>query len=149
MEELSHPNAATAAYGTQTGLRRYQVNNLNRKTQLAAHLEVAGTGASRSKGLLGKKGLEPGEGLWIVPCEAVHTFWMQFDIDLVYIDKRNMVRKVKGSVPPWRLSACLLAHSVIELPAGVVLQSQTQPGDLLEFVPVSEPIEEVARETDR
>ena len=100
-------------------------------------MEVAGTGPARSKGLLGRKGLDPGEALWIVPCEAVHTFWMQFAIDLVYIDKQKRVRKVKSNVPPWRLSACFLAHSIIELPAGVVLQTQTQPGDVLEFVPVT------------
>ncbi|HEX5434109.1 MAG TPA: DUF192 domain-containing protein [Candidatus Angelobacter sp.] len=113
------------------------VNNLNRKTQLASRMEVAGSGPARSKGLLGRKSLEPGEALWIVPCEAVHTFWMQFAIDLVYIDKQKRVRKVKSSVPPWRLSACFLAHSIIELPAGVVVQTETQPGDVLEFVPVA------------
>lgn len=112
----------------------YQVNNLTRKTQLAGHMEVAGTGSARSKGLLGRKSLEPGEALWIVPCEAVHTFWMQFAIDLVYIDKKYKVRKVCTAVPPWRISGCLSAHSVIELPAGVVQQTETQPGDILEFV---------------
>lgn len=137
MVERKHSNAATDADGAAKDPRLYQLSNLNRKTQLAARLEVAGSGSARSKGLLGRKSLEPGEALWIVPCEAVHTFWMQFAIDLVYIDKQNRVRKVRSSVPPWRLSACFLAHSVIELPAGVVLQSETQLGDVLEFVPVA------------
>ena len=73
--------------------------------------------------------------MWIVPCEAVHTFGMQFPIDLVYLDRKHRVRKVRSSVPPWRLSACLVAHSIIELPAGTVLQTQTEPGDQLEFSP--------------
>lgn len=112
----------------------YQVNNLTRRTQLATQMEVAGTGSARSKGLLGRKCLEPGQALWIVPCEAVHTFWMQFAIDLVYIDKKHQVRKVRSAVPAWRISGCFSAHSVIELPAGVVRQTETQPGDILEFV---------------
>jgi uncharacterized protein len=136
MNERSQPNAVPDPPGPPISVRYYQLNNLNRKTQLATRMEVAGTGAARSKGLLGRKGLEPGEALWIVPCEAVHTFFMQFAIDLVYIDKQNRVRKVKNCVPPWRLSACFLAHSVIELPAGVVHHSETQTGDVLEFVPL-------------
>jgi uncharacterized membrane protein (UPF0127 family) len=109
--------------------------NLTRQTVLATRLEVADTGPKRSKGLLGRNGLEPGGGLWIVPCESVHTFFMRFPIDLVYLDRRNRVRKVRSAVGPWRLSACLTAHSILELPAGVILSSQTQKGDMLEFSP--------------
>jgi uncharacterized membrane protein (UPF0127 family) len=71
--------------------------------------------------------------MWIVPCEAVHTFFMQFPIDLVYIDRKHRVKKVRSSVPPWRISACLSAHSVVELPAGTVLATQTERGDTLEI----------------
>ena len=114
------------------------IRNLSRNTELGRTVEIAGSGSKRTKGLLGRKGLGPGEGLWIVPCEAVHTFFMQFAIDLVYIDRKNCVKKVKSSVAPWRLSACLSAHSVIELPSGTIRTSQTQPGDQLEFVPTSQ-----------
>lgn len=133
----SSNNLQNSTDKSQVNADFYQVKNLDRKTQLATRMEVARTSQSRSKGLLGRTGLEPGEALWIVPCEAVHTFWMRFAIDLVYIDKQRRVRKVKSSVPPWRMSACLSAHSIIELPAGVVLQTQTQPGDQLEFIPAS------------
>ena len=75
----------------------------------------------------------PGEGLWIRPCEAVHTFWMLFPIDLVYLDRKNRIRKLVSAVPPWRLSACLRAHSVIELPSGTIRETRTQLGDTLEF----------------
>jgi uncharacterized membrane protein (UPF0127 family) len=71
--------------------------------------------------------------MWIVPCEAVHTFFMQFAIDLVYIDRKHRVRKVRSCVPPWRISACLSAHSVVELPAGTVQATQTERGDELEI----------------
>ncbi len=79
--------------------------------------------------------LEPGGGLWIVPCESVHTFFMQFPIDLVYIDRNNRIRKVRESVPPWRLSVCLSAHSILELPAGTIRRTQTQRGDTLQILP--------------
>ena len=51
--------------------------------------------------------LNDGEGLWIVPCEAVHTFFMKFAIDLIYLDRRHHVKSVVREVRPWRFSACL------------------------------------------
>jgi len=71
--------------------------------------------------------------MWIVPCEAVHTFFMQFPIDLVYLDRRHRVKKVRSAVSAWRISACLSAHSVLELPAGTIQETSTQRGDLLEI----------------
>jgi len=116
---------------------RLRVTNLSRNTVLATCLEKAGTGATRSKGLLGRKGLALGGGLWIVPCESVHTFFMQFPIDLVYIDRNKRIKKLRSSVPPWRLSVCLSAHSILELPAGTIRSTMTQVGDTLEFSPIS------------
>ncbi|MGA3019367.1 MAG: DUF192 domain-containing protein [Bryobacteraceae bacterium] len=107
------------------------IRNQTRGTVLADAVELADTSAKRRTGLLKHERLEPGQGLWIVPCESVHTFFMKFPIDLVYVDKRHKVRKVRHSVAPWRMSACLSAHSVIELPAGTAQQSGTQPGDEL------------------
>lgn len=111
------------------------IRNATRNTRLADNLEIAGSGYKRSKGLLGRKELEAGAGMWIVPCEAVHTFFMQFPIDLVYLDRRHRVKKVKSCVPPWRISACLSAHSVVELPAGTIHETQTEPGDMIEILP--------------
>ena len=123
---------------------RLRVTNPTRNTILATCLEQAGTGAKRSKGLLGRKGLPPGGGLWIVPCESVHTFWMQFPIDLVYIDRKKRIKKLRSNVPPWRLSACLSAHSILELPSGTIRNSLTQVGDMLEISP-SFPDEQFAK----
>ena len=109
------------------------MRNQTRDTVLAHAAEVADTSAKRRTGLLKHERLEPGEGLWIVPCESVHTFFLKFHIDLVYLDKHHKVRKARSAVRPWRLSACLLAHSVLELPAGAVKQSGTQAGDELKF----------------
>jgi len=112
---------------------KIRVRNETRQTTLATAADVADTSAKRRTGLLKHQSLEPGAGLWISPCESVHTFFMKFAIDLVYLDKQKKVRKVRHAVPPWRLSACLTAHSVLELPAGSVAPTRTEAGDQLVF----------------
>ena len=94
---------------------------------------IADSPGTRKTGLLKHTRLEPGEGLWIVPCEAVHSFGMKFAIDVVYIDRKKRVKKTRSNMVPRRISGCLLAHSVIELPVGVIESSGTQPGDQLLF----------------
>jgi len=115
--------------------RRYIVRNLTKGTVLADAAELAGHGAARRKGLLGREGLAPGEALLIVPCEGVHTFFMRFAIDVVFIDRKKRVRKIRSNMPRRRMSFCLRAHSTIELPAGRAAQTNTQPGDQLEITP--------------
>src|SRR5262245_24425494 len=92
---------------------------------------MADTSAKRRTGLLKHERPNPGEGLCIVPFASVHTFFMKFPIDLVYLDKAKKVRKVRHAVPAWRLSACFSAHSVLELPAGTAEKTGTQAGDEL------------------
>ncbi len=110
-----------------------RVTNVTRKTILAEAADVADTSAKRRAGLLKHASLPKGEGLWIAPCESVHTFFMKFPIDLVYLDKKKKVKKVRHSVPAWRISACLTARSVLELPAGMAAETQTEVGDQLLF----------------
>jgi uncharacterized membrane protein (UPF0127 family) len=129
----SHPESNKTGAGSE----RLHVINVTRKTTLAISAEVAKSGGKRSKGLLGRNCLAPGEGMWIIPCEAIHTFFMRFAIDLVYLDRKNRIKKVASGVRPWRLSACLSAHSVLELPSGTVQNSQSRPGDFVEFSPAS------------
>jgi uncharacterized membrane protein (UPF0127 family) len=113
------------------------VRNQTRNAVLGEAVDVADTSEKRRVGLLKHERLEPGEGLWIKPCESVHTFFMKFAIDLVYVDKNQKVRKVRSAVPPWRLSACLTAHSIIELPAGTIERTGTQAGDELSIEKLS------------
>lgn len=114
------------------------MRNQTRGTVLGEAIDVADTSEKRRVGLLKHERLEPGTGLWIKPCESVHTFFMKFPIDLVYIDKKQKVRKVRHAVPAWRLSACLTAHSILELPAGTAEKTGTQAGDMLSIETVSE-----------
>jgi uncharacterized membrane protein (UPF0127 family) len=111
--------------------RRWQVTNVTRQVLLAAGVALADRGKTRRKGLLGRIGLSAGEGLWILPCEAIHTVGMKFSIDVLYLDERHRVLKAVRNVRPWRLSACLRAHSVLELAAGAIDESGTEIGDVL------------------
>ena len=63
-------------------------------------------------------------------------FFMKFPIDVVYVDRKRRVRKLVENLRPWRVSACLSAHSVVELPVGAIRESATKKGDQLEFVEV-------------
>lgn len=107
--------------------------NESKGVSLGGLIEVAGESKTRNKGLLGRDGLDEGQGLWIVPCEAIHMFFMRFAIDVIYLDKRKKVVKIVPALKPWRLSACLRAHSVLELPAGVAEKTGTALGDQLEL----------------
>jgi uncharacterized membrane protein (UPF0127 family) len=114
---------------------RMKVINITRQTVLATNLEVANDGPTRNKGLLGRTGLAEGEGLWIIPCEAVHTIGMKFPIDLIYLDRKQSVRKMKSNVPAWRFSVCFTAHSILELPVGTISATKTTKADVVEFLP--------------
>jgi uncharacterized protein len=100
---------------------------------LADRALIADSSKTRKTGLLKHDRLEPGEGLWIAPCEGVHTVGMKFPIDVLFLDKQRKVVKVRGSMPRWRMAACLWAHSVLELPSGTASATKTAAGDQLEF----------------
>jgi len=100
---------------------------------LADRAEVADTSAKRRTGLLKHTGLAPGEGLWIVPCEGVHTFAMKFTIDVVFLNRKYKILKIRPNMVKRRIALSLLAHSVLELPAGTLEETGTQRGDQLEF----------------
>ena len=88
------------------------------------------------RGLLGRAAAEFrfGKGLWIVPSQGVHTFGMKYPIDVAYLDSGKRVIRLYHQLAPFRFTAIKLkSHSVVELPAGVLQQSQTSVGDLLEF----------------
>jgi uncharacterized membrane protein (UPF0127 family) len=83
------------------------------------------------QGLLGRSGLERGEGLLLEPAGSIHTFFMRFPIDVVYLDGESRVVKVVRELRPWRASACRGAHAALELAAGEAARVRLEPGDLL------------------
>jgi len=115
------------------GYLKLRIRNLTKGTELADRADIADTSATRQKGLLKHTGLAEGEGLWIVPCEGVHSFFMKFAIDVVFINKKRVVTKVRPNMVKSRLALSLSAHSTIELPVGMIEKSRTQVGDQLEL----------------
>ena len=110
-----------------------RVTNKTRGRMLADRADIADTSAKRRKGLLKHTGLASGEGLWIVPCEGVHTFFMKFTIDVVFLNKKRQVVKIRPNMGKRRIALNLRAHSVLELPAGTLDETGTRPGDQLEL----------------
>ena len=112
---------------------KLRVKNKNRDTLLTDRADIADTAKTRNQGLLKRTGLAPGEGLWIVPCAAVHSIGMKFHIDVVFLSRDKRVLKIRRDMKKWRMAVCFGARSVLELPAGRCAAMQTQVGDQLEF----------------
>ena len=99
---------------------------------LATTLEVAFESAARKRGLLGRESLDPGHALIIAPCSAVHTFGMQFPIDVVFVAKDGTILKITRAMARGRVSGSLRAFATIELRAGTVETIGVSVGQHLE-----------------
>jgi uncharacterized membrane protein (UPF0127 family) len=107
---------------------------LNKTTNkvLVPNLEKASSFWQRSRGLLGRDHLPADRALWIVHCNAIHTFFMRFPIDVVFVDRKMVVRKVMPQVNPWRVTLpVLFARDVIEFPAGFLNNNPIRVGEQL------------------
>ena len=98
---------------------------------LAEDLERATSLVALTAGLMFRRTLEPGRGLWLIPCNGIHMMFMRFPIDAVFLDRTERVRKVYRNLPPWYGVVWLVwgAHSVLELPAGSTAGVDLQRGD--------------------
>ncbi len=106
--------------------------NETQKTTLIENLEIAKTFVTRNRGLLGRHELSENSALWIWHCNAIHTFFMKFAIDAVFIDRNMVVRKLKNNVKPGRIVLPVLrASSVIECQAGFIKRHGLNLGDKL------------------
>jgi uncharacterized membrane protein (UPF0127 family) len=124
-------------------LKIVSILNKTKNCVLGDAIGRADTSQTRRTGLLKKTGLLDGEGLWILPCEGIHTFFMKFAIDVLFLDKKRSVVKLVHSMGPWRMAISFRAHSVLELPAGTIVKTGTMRGDLLEVTdtaPVNSPV---------
>ena len=96
-----------------------------------ARLEVARTPLQRMRGLLGRSGLPPGQGMLFERCSSIHMFFMRFALDVIFVNSDWTVRRVVRDLRPWRLAASLGADRVVELAAGALEKIPLAPGDLL------------------
>jgi uncharacterized membrane protein (UPF0127 family) len=108
------------------------VRNQTRNTLLVENLEIADNLWTRFLGLMGRQNLPEGQGLWIEPCADIHSCFMRFLFDAVFVDKNGTVLHLVESMPAWRCSKWVKGgRSVLELPAGTIAKTNTQLGDTI------------------
>jgi uncharacterized membrane protein (UPF0127 family) len=97
-------------------------------------VELAVTRSERRRGLLGRDRLSPTSALVLSPCWAIHTAFMRFRIDVVFVDAHGRVVHVVRDMRPWRIAMSARAHVVIELAAGTARQRDINVGDRVTLV---------------
>ena len=110
------------------------VENTTRTALLVERLMLALGPLGRLRGLLGRPALEPGEGMLLRPCRQVHTFFMTFPIDVLFLDRDGVVVALTPDLSPWRASPlCGAAYGVLELLSGEAQRTGTEVNDRLCF----------------
>jgi len=112
----------------------YQLRNVRTGQLVADTIVPAFESPARRRGLLGRDSFPGGSAMIIAPSNAIHTFWMRFAIDVVFVRRNGVVVKVQQSVSPWRVAIAPLAYAAIELPAGSLRRGDVQVGDVLSLV---------------
>jgi uncharacterized membrane protein (UPF0127 family) len=108
--------------------------NLTREVRLTEGGRIADSFGTRLVGLLRDKALIHGDGLWIKPCNSIHSIGMHFIFDAIFLDQELRVVHLMREMKPWRLSKMVWsAKSVLELPAGLIAQTSTEIGDQFEM----------------
>lgn len=111
-----------------------KVTNLRNGREISNNLAVANSLLKRMMGLIGKTEMKAGEALLIKPCMSIHTFFMRFPIDVVFLNKKNYVIALIKNLQPNRITHLYLsAASVLELPAGTLKEIDTRVGDEIEI----------------
>ena len=101
---------------------------------VAGNVELATTRAARNKGLLGRDALPRDHALLIAPCWSIHTWFMRFPIDVIFLARDGRVMKTRVAIGPWRMALALGAYAVVELAAGALANIRLKTGDCLELV---------------
>lgn len=116
---------------------RLRVENRTRGCPLVEELVLALDPWRRLRGLLGRPPLRAGQGMLIRPCRGVHTYFMGYPIDVLFVDSAARVVAVCGDLAPWRTSPWIPeACCVLELAAGQAAGTGTVGGDQLAFLEV-------------
>ena len=104
---------------------------------VASVVEAAVDSTSRRRGLLGRDDFEAGRALVLAPCSGVHTWFMRFPIDVVFVARDGRVLKIVERLRAWRMAASLQAFATIELPAGTLQKSDLALGDRVVVTPAA------------
>lgn len=112
--------------------------DVGRGVPVARRVERAASFRTRLVGLLGRSGLADDEGLWIEPCDSVHTFFMRFPIDVAFVDRDGVVVRRIDRMRPWRATRLhVAARACVELAAGVLERHDVREGARLALVPAT------------
>ena len=111
--------------------RQFRLVNPRTGAVIAESVAATVDSKTRRRGLLGRDAMPMGEALIIAPTNAIHTWFMRFDIDVAFVNRAGRVLKVRHGMPPWRIFATLRAFAAVEVPAGVLASSATVAGDTL------------------
>jgi len=112
-----------------------KIVNQTRDRLLADKARVTRTVKERMRGLLGRNGLDAGEALYISPCTSIHSFFMRFVFDAVFVGRDGTVLHMISRMKKWRMSKIVpQAAGVVELAEGVLEETGTRKGDILVFV---------------
>ena len=104
----------------------------DKQKELAAEVQLARSLWARFWGLMGRASLPEGHGLLLKPCTSVHTFFMRFPIDVIFLDKANRVVKIIPEMKPWRTAlGGRGGHSALELNGGCTEAAGLEVGDTL------------------
>jgi uncharacterized membrane protein (UPF0127 family) len=114
---------------------RFRLVNARTGAVIADAVTGAFDSATRRRGLLGRDAMADGEALIIAPTNAIHTFFMRFDIDVAFVNRDGCILSVRPSMRPWRMAFTIRAFAVVEVPAGTFAASSTVAGDTLALVP--------------
>ena len=117
---------------------RYQIVNSRTGEIVAEDALLAEQPLVRMKGLLGRASLPPGEAIILRPASSIHMMFMRFAIDVIYLDRNDMIVKLVPNLKPWRFSAARGAHTVIEMASDETHGIDLQPGDRLVMNRLSE-----------
>ena len=112
-------------------LTRARLINARSGDVIATDVELALTRSTRRRGQLERDGLDPAAALVLSPCLAVHTAFMRFAIDVIFVDKRGYVTRTVKRLVPWRIAASFRAYATIELAAGTLDRLKVGVGDRL------------------
>lgn len=111
-----------------------KIINTSSNTLLAENASIAESLFSRIKGLLGRSSLGANEALIIKSCNSIHTFFMRFAIDVIFLDRDNRVVGLKENMPPFRVTPIYYrAIQVVELPAYTISRTKTQLNDRIQL----------------
>jgi len=110
---------------------RWVLRNARHAGIVATTIETAFDSPTRNRGLLGRSGLADGHALILAPCSSIHTFFMQFAIDVAFVDRDGVVLRVRQAMGPWRIQIVFRAFAVVEFASGSLNRSDTRAGDRL------------------